>query len=187
MPRVRDGEKRERNGGNRELCRFVGRGKDQHGHEHAPDAVIDAVIRVRQKQGKDLHEKNGSEKRAGEEQPRLGTVLSDRVIERVDQQDGKGKRDEDTLIQRAHSEEIDELTDKSEPEHLQKIANSVLRIFRALRDHIGENGKGEPADIAENRILRKKLKPHMVTGHGDEGEDLQQIARKAAEKFCFHR
>ena len=169
-----------------ELGDLIRCGKNDDGCEDTPDAVIHAVIRRREQMRKDLNQKNGRDEGESEEYPRLGPLLFHGVIQRIDQKDGEGERDEDALIERIHRKEIDELTDHAETEHLQKIFQSVFRVFCALGDHEGEDGKRQSADIAQDIVLRKKLQTCMVTGHGDQGEDLQLIARKPPEEICFH-
>ena len=100
-PLVIDADERkggERNAKADELCDLAWCRENDHGHQHAPNAVIHAVIRVRKKVGKPLYQKNGYDENAGEEEPRVEAVLFYCVVKRVDQNDGKGKRDEDTLI-----------------------------------------------------------------------------------------
>ena len=185
--RADEGEKSERNADTDELRELVRRCENDHGGQHAPNAVIHAVVRVRKKMRKTLSQKNDRGERAGEERPSVGTVLFQRVVKRVDQNDGKGKRDEAALIQRVHGEEIHELADRAEPEHLQEISGSVFRIFRALRDHVGEDGERKPADITQDLGLREQLNPDVVTGHGDQGKNFQLIARQPLKEFCFHK
>ena len=93
-----EGEKSERNAKADELRELSRCRENDHGCQYAPNAVIHAVIRIREKMGKTLYQKNGCNKNAGEEQPRVGAVLFHRVVKRVDQNDGKGKGDEDALI-----------------------------------------------------------------------------------------
>ena len=174
-PLVIDADERkrsERNAKADELCNLVRSRENDHGHQYAPDAVIHAVIRVREKLRKSLHQKNGCDENAGKEHPRIESVLFQRVVKRVDQNDGKGKRDEDTLIKRIHRKEIYELANHAESEHLEKIFGSVFRIFRALRDHVSENGERQSADKTEDYVLREKLETNVVTSHGNQGKNL---------------
>ena len=120
-PLVIDADERkggERNAKADELCDLAWCRENDHGHQYAPNAVIHAVIRVRQKVRKAFDEKDGRKEHAGEKRPRIEAVLFQRVVKRVDQNDGEGKRDEDTLIKRVHRKEIHELADHTEPEHL---------------------------------------------------------------------
>ena len=174
-PLVIDADERkggERNAKADELCKLSRCRENDHGHQYAPNAVIHAVIRVREKMGKTLHQKNGGGENAGEEQPCVEAIFFQRVVKRIDQNDGKGKRDEDTLIKRIHRKEIYELANHAESEHLQKVFGSVFRIFRALRDHVSENWERQSADKTEDHILREKLETDVVTGHGDQCKDL---------------
>ena len=60
--------------------------------------------------------------------------------------------------------------------------------MRALCDHECENGEGKAPDDAENGNLRKKHQPHMVTKHGDGGDDLERVAtEKGKIRFFVHK
>ena len=181
-----DRKEGKRNAKADELSDLARRGENDHWCQYAPDAVIHAVVRIRQKMGESLHQKNGCKENAGKEQPSLRSVLLDRMVERVDQNDGEGECDEDTLVKRSHRKEVDKLAEKAQSKHLQKVFGTVFGIFCALCDHISENGKRQSADETEDPILRKKLKTCVVAGHGDQSKDLQLIARKSLEQFRFH-
>ena len=60
--------------------------------------------------------------------------------------------------------------------------------MRALCDHEGENRESKPSDDAENGNLRKKHQPHVVTKHGDGGDDLERVAVKNGKiQFFVHK
>ena len=152
-----DCKEKKRNAKTDKLGDLIRRGKYNNGSEDTPDAVIHAVIRRREQMRKDLNQKNGRDEGESKEYPRLGPLLFHGMIQRIDQKDGEGERDEDALIERIHRKEIDELTDHTETEHLQKIFQPVFCVFCALGDHEGEDGKRQSADIAQDIVLWKKL------------------------------
>ena len=149
------GEECKRYANDDELENLFRRGKDEHGCENAPNAVIHSVIRRWEKIGKHFDQKDRRDEGECKEKPCVDIVLFYSVIERVDQDHGKGKRNEYALIERAHRKEIDELADRAESEHLQEILRSVFRIFCALCNHKCENGECQSADEAEDIVLRK--------------------------------
>jgi len=182
---VDEAEPREGDRGNEELRKLSRRGEDEHGHEHAPDPVVNAKIRIRQ-QGEHLDQEEYSEKGEGEEKPCIEPSPFHGVVPCVDQDDGEGERDQNALIERIHGEKVDELTKQPQTEHLQEIFQPVFRVFCALRNHIGKDGERQPAEYAQDRILREDLKPDVIERHRDQGEELQLISRETLEKFRFH-
>ena len=171
-----NGEKNKRDTEKNELGDPSGCNKDENGRENTPDSVIHTVIRRRKQMRKDLHQKDGCDECEGKQKPGFGSFRFHGVIERIDQKDGEGECDEDTLVERVHGEKVNKLTDHTETEHLQKIFQPVFRIFCTFRNHKGENGKCQPADIAKDIVLGEQLQADMVAGHGDQGDDFQLIA-----------
>ena len=58
----------------------------------------------------------------------------------------------------------------------------------ALRDHERENREGKSADDAKEEYVRKEEQPHVVTKHGDGGDDLERITVKNGKiRFYVHK
>ena len=144
--RVDQGKEDQRDGAKRELVQLLPSEENEHGCQHTPNAVVHGVIGVRQKRGKRFYHEEDGEKRERKQQPCIRVAFLHGVIERIDQDDGEGERDQNALVKRAHRNEIDDAAKKTAAEHLQKIAQTVFRVARALCNHVSEDREGKSAD-----------------------------------------
>ena len=137
---IRNGKEDEGDHAKRELCPFVFAAEIyENRDQYTPDAVIDRVIRFGQEKRQNIDEEKDGDKYQSEKHPGIDVFACHRKIERIDQQDGEGKRDERALEKGIHREKAEDLKDCAEAEHQEKIFFAVSRIARSLRDHIGED------------------------------------------------
>ena len=96
---VRQREKDECHRGEKQLLPFVSAEENENGTEHAPDTVIQAVIRVGQKGRQKMHEEKDRKEEKREKSPCIGVRTLNGMIQRIDQKQGARKRDQNTLIE----------------------------------------------------------------------------------------
>ena len=83
------------------------------------------------------------------------------------------------MVQGAHGEKVDQLTQSGHRQDGQQVFSGVPGVMAALGDHIGEDGQGQPAQDAQQMAAREEVVADVVQGHGNDGNDLQGVARKA--------
>ena len=82
-------------------------------------------------------------------------TLACHVIERKYERDGKSERNENTLIEGVHCEEIYDLAHRGKSRHCENVFLFVSGITATLCYHVSEDRKGQTSDDAEDRVFWK--------------------------------
>ena len=89
----------ERNEAQRKLCPFVCSAEiNENGEQYAPDAVIHEIIRIYEQFRKNIGKEEYGGQNQRKEDPCIVRSSLECEVQCIDQDDGKGKSDQDTLI-----------------------------------------------------------------------------------------
>ena len=152
-------------------------GKDDKGTTEAAKTqkvkVIDIALSDEEyafgvdKKQPELKEQKASGQRQGKNATPEGTFsLGPGSFQQEDQADGTGEGDHDGLVQTAFRPITGHRARQADAQHGEEVFHLVSGIGTTLRDQVGENGVGQPADDAQESQLWKEDVPDVVYGHG---------------------
>ena len=75
-------------------------------------------------------------------------------------------------MQALHGNDAKNLIPYADAENSAQVTARVVGVPTAFSDHKGKDGECKAANDSENRVLRQKIQPHMVDGHGQKCDQL---------------